>query len=398
MISSFTKYSVFFIVVFFFPLKVASIIFTGLGVASFPPITLIMYIFSFSVIFYWFITQGIIKKIEVDMLLPLIIKSCYLLIVSIYIFTFFYSSTGYGGFISQYVGFLLSFFGYLILGVFLFRFYLNGSLLLISIAWFLGVLPILMIGSLTDFSINYRLLFGETGYDYLLVGDIVVLLSFLLLLKLPESKNSYFILFFLLTLFILFKNGSRTSFYAFLISLFLSAMLIYRTRAILLFFFSSLFLAAIIIFFKVDVPLLTESRILMVLGTEQSSSIGAREQLHLLGLSRIFDNLILGDMLGQINHPIAVSPFGSYMHSVFSHYSQFGVVPFLLYVASWLMVYVLFFIRLFHFSSREKLMILSILLYSSISLTFSRAFVHTIFEVFWMFSLLLVVTGKAKFK
>lgn len=390
----FVKYGTFFTILIFFPIKIASIIFEGLGLLSFPPITLAMYFFSFFVVTYYILVKK--NKVHEDSMVPWLIKASYLFIVTVYILTFFYTVSGFAMFIAQYAGFLLSFVSYLVLGVFLFRFYTNGSLSFVFLAWLLGVLPILMIGSLTDFSINYKLLFGDSGYDYLLVGDIVVLLSFVLLLKLPEYKK-YFIAFVLIaTLFILFKNGSRSSFYAFSISLLISALIIYRTKALLFILFVSLLIFLVIVTFNIDISFLTESRIVMLLGTGESSSISTREQLHFFGLKRIFDNFFLGDMLGQIEHPIAVSPFGSYMHSIFSHYSQFGLVAFLLYVASWLVLYFFFIKKLNFYSKKEKLMILSMMLYATISLTFSRAFVHTIFEGFWVFLFLNVTSSRTR--
>jgi len=398
LINLFSKYGLFCIIALFFPLKVGSIIFTGLGGGQFPPITLIMYFFSFSMFFYWFLTYQLANLVNKDIIFPLLVKSTYLLIVSTYVFTFFYFQDGYESFISRYVGFIFSFISYLVLGVLLYRFYLNRGVRLTFYIWLLSIIPILMIGDLTDVTINYRLLFGEKGYDYLLVGDVVVLLSFLLLLKLPENKKFYFIIIFIVTLFILFKNGSRTSFYAFTISLFLSAILIYRSKALLLFAFSSALIFITIYSLNIDMSLLTESRVFMLISSESSSSLGVREELHQYGLERIINSPLLGDMLGQINHPIAVSPFGSYMHNILSHYSQFGVVPFSLYVISWGFIYVAFFERLSSFSNKEKLVILSIIFYSSVSLTFSRAFVHTIYEAFWIFTLLLITRDRAKLK
>ncbi|EGR1549664.1 hypothetical protein V9654_000200 [Vibrio parahaemolyticus] len=387
------KYAFFLLVLILLPFRTSNIIFPGMGWYSSFPVSLLLYSVSFFVVLYWVAITIPNKKFAKYELAICSIKAFYVTWILFYIVTYF--KFGYQGseYAMKYIGFLLSFVSHIVLGWIIYLYSKNSNVTDASIIWIISVVPVLMIGSISDVSINYRLLFGESGYDYLLVGDIIVFVTFLFLLNLGYSKKTAIVFFVivLITSFVLFKNGSRTSFYAFVFSLSLSFLFIYRLK-----FAKALFLFAIAFslgsyIFDIDYSDVLNSRIFMILDSGSSGSLGVREQLHNIGLKRIGDNFIFGDFLGQINSPLAVSAFGSYMHNILSHFSQFGVIGFVLYSASWIYLIVITYTNKERLTPDEKFIIFGLLQYSISCLAFSRAFVHTIFEAYWCFIVLCII-------
>lgn len=404
------KYANVFYLIYALGLRVPFEILNGLGLISFNYFNLIWYALSliFIVIHFYF-NNFYLKSKKCFFLLVAFIFSCLLSYVSI-LYHYFSLSLPSQEFKTMYLGYIFSSYSYFCTGIV--AFYLSANFNYsrfnyISIPLVLAILPIFIISDYETFSIPVRALFDDVGVNYLLFGDLISFSFFVYVFSILSSRyenqshrsgivklsffSNYFFIFFVfvVVIFSLYLNGSRTSFVIFV---FTSVLLFFYLNAKLNLKFIVFLLISVYVFvlfsfyfsnFNINYSEFADSRMLSILFSRtEDGSLIARGQIKYFGFQRIKDNFFQGDLGGQIIHPYGGSPLGSYIHNFLSYLAQFGFGVFIIYFSSWLLL--LFY--MLKYSDGSVKFALSIVMFAILSVLFSRAFVHTIFFAYWSFS------------
>lgn len=169
-------------------------------------------------------------------------------------------------------------------------------------------------------------------------SDILSLFVILYAMKIKEIKNVKLLenvvlmIMFLMTMYLIFIGGSRTSFAL----LFFSVVLYYGVPLKLvisgLLFFYMIFGAVSQYVLSFDA--LADYRFISLFNLSEDNSANARTILLESGLIDIFENPIFGKFGGQLTSSISDAwgwRWGAYVHNFLSYYRQFGLLGFILF-------------------------------------------------------------------
>lgn len=169
-------------------------------------------------------------------------------------------------------------------------------------------------------------------------SDILSLFVILYGMKIKEIKNVklfenvVLVLTFIMTMYLIFIGGSRTSFAL----LFFSVVLYYGVSLKLviagLMFFYLIFGA--VSEYVLSFDFLEEYRFISLFNLSEDNSANARTILLESGLVDIFENPVFGKFGGQLSSSISDAwgwRWGAYVHNFLSYYRQFGVLGFILF-------------------------------------------------------------------
>ncbi|MGF1863643.1 hypothetical protein, partial [Photobacterium profundum] len=242
--------------------------------------------------------------------------------------------------------------------------------------------------ALTLFFIDFNtFVFDFSIYDdikdrnsYLILSDIFTVCHFL---AVPLIKNKTLrCVFTLVSVFILFSLGSRTSLYIMVfVSLYLELILnskeLKRNTLVLL--------SIIVPLFFIDFNHLLDlnERMFGFLFGHSDYSVTARTMLSINGVNAISNNLFFGDFMGQVNHGGGGTLLGSYMHDYRSYLRQFGLIGFIPFVILqfWLIyIYIALQINSKHYYEPYRNVFICVFLFLFIETLSSRAFNYS----FWM--------------
>jgi len=200
------------------------------------------------------------------------------------------------------------------------------SFSLCAVFWsVIGLLAILHL-DLDYLRIDRSIIPVSAGAIHLYLADIFAILSICVIGELKNGNVRYLIFF--ISLFILFILGSRTSLYAFCLTL---PFMIIVLREYKGFIKSSVYL----IFFVLIVMLILgrdaflSHRMVSFLITGNDTGITGRIKYFWEGMSCLMNTPIMGDYVGQVKNG---NGLGSYIHNYFSIWRQFGLVPFILFL------------------------------------------------------------------
>lgn len=321
-------------------------------------------------------------------------------LISVLVVIVFYSTDDFlvvnkADFGSMYFGYLISFFAYGILGFCGFVVSKVFSIRVAAWALFLCVTPILFIADWTSFSIIYKDWGSGRVVNYLLLGDMVVFVAgvyFAIASRVEASRflaGSSFVIFVI----VLFLNNSRSSLFAFLFASLAAGFFggyfsasVRRTLVGVLFFIGTGF--AVLSVWKLGdlVGFIESSRVLsLLLNAGVDGSLESRSVLFENGISRIIESPFLGDIGGQAKLDFGQAPLANYIHNFLSYWEQFGLAVFCLFVLAWGLLFKDSINYLHRYRSRGLVVVLMVI-YSIVSLGFSRGFVHTIFACYFFFS------------
>lgn len=380
----------------FIGLRISFEFLTAVHIIKFGLFNPLWYLSSIFVILYaWFFSEKLNRFSEV-MVIPLIFLCLFIFnSTAVILFSFLHYGEMPEGSASMYAGFVASFVSYIAVGLVLGVISdLKSAGYILTALFFILVLPILVVVDYSSLSIPFRQLFEETGVNYLLFGDLISLVFFVILGSRFFKFDSIFAvsISFVFCSLLLYANGSRTSFLVFIVCFLLCYLVVMGvTLRGLLFvsigFLLSITLISFVFISGVDFEKFESSRMLSILSSgSNDGSLVNRELINQGGLIRIDQYPLEGDIGGQVAHPYGGAPLGSYMHNFISFWEQFGFLSFLSYVLSWLSLGWLL-IKYFVASANKQLKfsLLALFMYSLICMIFSRAFVHTVFMAAWAY-------------
>lgn len=221
------------------------------------------------------------------------------------------------------------------------------------------------------------------NYHYL--SECLAVLSFLTIAKYSNIKI-HFILS-ILTIVYLFLLGSRSTLFVYIITISFFYLLNYGWKTLLK-IFVSLFILFILLNNSGILSGFIEKhfRMFAVLSSTGEGSAVTREILLEKGMRDIIDSPFLGNLGGQVFEGGTL--WGGYIHDWRSYYRQFGLVPFLLFS---IIIVVLNIKNYFYYksnASEKALFGLLTLIFFSLEITLSRAYLSTYIFFFIGFSLL----------
>lgn len=211
----------------------------------------------------------------------------------------------------------------------------RDSLLLYRLAW------IILIGTATFGVIqahhetgNYFLLFRnwetDSTFNYQFFGDMLAIVSLMLLPNIKRFK----VIFFIISVISIFFSYSRSAILCFLISaviLFVVNNEISRVRK----FGVAVALAVVILLttmvaasLNIEGLEIAFNRLGFIFGAEDASAVGRRE-ISLQVLENIGDKWLYGQFLYELEGPGE----GGYVHNILSYLLSYGVIPFTLLIA-----------------------------------------------------------------
>lgn len=378
-------------------------ILTGLSIINFGLFNIIWYAFSLVLLIFHFYYNGFYLRTK-NGLLTILVYSFFVLQSYIVVFYNFVSlDLIEQEYKTMYLGYIFSSYSYFCVG--LSAYYAS---VYINFRYLLGILifsvsPLLIITDYSSLSIPVKALFEDVGVNYLLFGDLISFLFFLFVYsvflgscRVNTQVKIVVFLVYILVLFTLYVNGSRTSFAIFFISsivffVYLNFKLNLKNISVSFFLLYCFSLFAFYIYnLDINYSEFNDSRMLSILSSRtEDGSLVARGLIKEYGLDRIQNNFFEGDLGGQVIHPYGGSPLGSYIHNFISYLSQFGVGTFALFCLSWLLV----FYNLFKKNRLEFSFSIMFLVFSILSLILSRAFVHTIYFAYWAFCFSIMYGG-----
>jgi hypothetical protein len=357
------------------------------------------FFYGFSVLFlYYVVCRGILSgarvRRRISLVFFIIATLTSLLVIVVSYLRGDLSGVDESEFVSLYFGYILSSCSYAVLGYLSFIFARYYYRRLALAVFLLAVLPVFLITDWTILTIVFRDYVTGRTINYLLLGDIIVfaaIVYFLSSYKGAGPENLSFSMVFLLIV-VLFINNSRSSLLAFILALFLAYFLVAFTSKVILKRGIGLVVCGI---FGVAVLLtLAGADLLVQLGASRvvslfteggrDGSLAARSLILEQGVRRIQDHFILGDIGGQIMHPLGITPLGSYIHNVLSHWEQFGALVFFCYLLAWGFLLKETAEAVQHDGKRGVILVFAGL-YCVLSILFARAFVHTVFSAFFVF-------------
>ena len=162
---------------------------------------------------------------------------------------------------------------------------------------------------------------------YLMLADTYAILSILFF---TQIKGKLRALFMILSCIALFALLSRTSFYLFI---FIGVMdLFYTNRRYLII---GLLVATCLLVSNFDI--IENNRMFRIILTGKDASKSQRVELLEKGINEIKNSWLLGNFMGEIEsnrgHP------GKYIHNYLSFWRQFGIIPFIIFVALTIKMY-----------------------------------------------------------
>lgn len=217
------------------------------------------------------------------------------------------------------LGVLLSHVLCLGLGVLLWR--IKTGRLFVIFFWALMGLQVLLYVDLSSLAITVSLIDPEKIAVYLLYGDTYAVWS---LIAIAAVRRKLFKLsVFVFSLAISFFLYSRTSFYGLLIVL---PFFIFRLPLKFRIGFIACVFSLVVYAFVEYGSSLFEHRMFGFISDGQDESLALRQIQAYAGYSSLMKNWFFGDYAGQVRDFGAI---GAYIHSLFSYWQQFGLVPFL---------------------------------------------------------------------
>lgn len=168
---------------------------------------------------------------------------------------------------------------------------------------------------------------NERVATYQIFAVPIIIISFVTFVLL--RSKFYKFLFFLISLVVLYYNGSRSEFVFYAVSIILLVIMvdIFKNRNIWSFIALSLAFSIATYIFLNSVELVSGNRITELFNISDSSSFIAREQLNELAIKTIINKPILGDY----GYYLLTYGMGSYAHNILSAWADFGLIGFLLF-------------------------------------------------------------------
>jgi len=159
---------------------------------------------------------------------------------------------------------------------------------------------------------------------FLFLGDTFAIWSLLTISFYNKKYLSVFLVF--ISAICLYMISSRSSLYGFL---FILPFVFKNTKNgwIQFTFICAVFIACIL--FVLNAETLMSSRMLRFIFTGYDHSFYLRELIMERNVDDIFNNWFLGDYAGQLRH----GEFGYYIHNYLSLWRQFGIIPFVIFIA-----------------------------------------------------------------
>lgn len=213
------------------------------------------------------------------------------------------------------------------------------------------------------------------NYHYL--SECYAVLSFLALCGLNQRNRALIIIFYLVSIAILFLLGSRSSLFVYIL---VSSLLLYRLNCLSIFFCLSLILFVITIFYSKGLLIVSSfiddnyRMFALLISSDEGSSI-SRGILAQSGLRDIYENWFTGDLGGQVRHGGTL--WGGYIHDFRSYWRQFGIIVFLLYCLMLLKLNVKNLFAFFSEKNTVNFFITISFLFFTVESLFARAYLST---------------------
>jgi len=196
-------------------------------------------------------------------------------------------------------------------------------------------LLITTIANLKTFTINYDVIDSDKSGVYLALSDLFLIY---LVFFISYAKNNYyrFLLFMAGCLGLIILN-SRSSLYAFVIIFVIYQALYNSFRIRIVSFFTLILILFVLLGSSYFASLLeSNSRMFAIFtGINDDSSKVARDYLFETGLKRTLESPVLGDYGGVIREH---NNIGSYIHNIFSYWQTFGLLPFIVSIVFFIVV------------------------------------------------------------
>jgi hypothetical protein len=178
--------------------------------------------------------------------------------------------------------------------------------------------------------LNYNLGDERIQMDYdhlgifLFMGDSFALWS---LFTIAQYRTRYLSVFIAFTSIVcLYLISSRSSLYGFM---FVLPFIFRNTKHVMIRVTFIVLAALMLVFFLLNAEALMSSRMLKFLFTGEDHSFYLREVIMERNMGDILNNWFWGDYAGQLRHGV----FGFYIHNYLSLWRQFGLIPFLIFLA-----------------------------------------------------------------
>lgn len=223
--------------------------------------------------------------------------------------------------------------------------------------------------------------------NYILLADSLAFLAIFVIFESKSLMTKFFV--WVTTFSVLFITPSRTTFVCFLVC----TIFIFLKNVRLLILLSFFALISISILMKsnhIDNTLFTSSRILKTNLTKDASLAERRVQAE-INYDNFKESWLLGDFMGDVR--LFNGADGNYTHSYFSLWEQFGILPFLLFlVSAIILIYCLYKL---YFVTQDGIFLstVSLTIFTLIAISFSRSF-HNPF--FWFLIARVVVMYYSK--